>query len=77
MHRYSKAELHKWLGDKCEAIFSEGYDVDWLDVSVSTWYNNANAFGMPVVPWNVAASRPMDNASYLELQQRKLDSSDH
>lgn len=69
----SNPELHKWLGDKCEAIFSEGYDVVWLDVSVSTWYNNANAYGTPVVPWNVGASRPMDNASYRERQQIKLD----
>jgi len=43
----SNPELHRWLGDKCEAIFSEGYDVVWLDVSVSTWYNNANAYGTP------------------------------
>ena len=50
----------------------------WLDVSLSTWYNNANAYGTAVVPWNVAASRPMDdNASYLERQQHKLDPNDH
>jgi len=69
----SNPELHKWLGDKCEVIFSQRYDVVWLDVSVSTWYNNANAYGTPVVPWNVGASRPMDNASHLERQQSKLD----
>ena len=65
--------FHKWLGDKCAAIFSEGYDVAWLDVSVSTWYNNANAYGTPVIPWNVVANRPMDSATYLQRQQIKLD----
>ena len=64
---------HQWLGDKCDAIFSEGYDVVWLDVTASTWYNNANDYGNPVVPWNVDAGRPMDNGSYLERQQVKLD----
>jgi len=69
----SDPRCHKWLGDKCEAVFDEGYDVVWLDVNVSTWYNNANAYGTPVVPWNIQEGRPMDNATYLERQQVKLD----
>ncbi|OPZ15781.1 MAG: hypothetical protein BWZ10_01670 [candidate division BRC1 bacterium ADurb.BinA364] len=68
-----KADFQQWLGDKCQAIFDDGYDVVWLDVSVSTWYNNANAYGYPVVPWNLAAAAPLDNSTYREYQQRKAD----
>lgn len=69
----SDTDYHKWLGEKCQAIFDQRYDVAWLDVCVSTWYNNANAYGTPVVPWNIDVGKPMDNASYCQSQQLKLD----
>ncbi|MCX7014412.1 MAG: hypothetical protein NTW86_17990 [Candidatus Sumerlaeota bacterium] len=63
----------EWLAEKCKIIFDEGYDVTWLDVSVSTWYNNGDAYGQPVVPWNIEADKPLDNPTYREYQQRKTD----
>jgi hypothetical protein len=66
-------KFHRWLGDKCAAIFNEGYDVVWLDVSASAFYNNSDAYGQPVVPWDVAAGKPLDASTYREHQQLKID----
>jgi len=66
-------EMHRWLGDKAELIFAEGYDVCWLDVSVSTWYNNANAYGDSVRPWNLAKGQLLTQDDYREWQQLKND----
>jgi hypothetical protein len=66
--------MHAWLGDKAERIFAEGYDVCWLDVSVSTWYNNANAFGDEVRPWNVRTGQLLTQEDYRGWQQEKNDS---
>jgi len=66
-------KFHDWLGDTCAATFHEGYDVVWLDVTSSAFYNNADAYGQPVVPWDVAAGRPLDVSTYREQQQLKID----
>jgi len=65
--------FQQWLGDKCERIFRMGFDVAWLDVTSSSWYNNADAYGNAITPWDIAKARPLDNAAYLEYQQQKID----
>jgi hypothetical protein len=65
--------MHEWLGEKAARIFAEDYDVCWLDVSVSTWYNNANAFGDEVRPWNVRTKQLLTQDDYRGWQQEKND----
>jgi hypothetical protein len=65
--------MHEWLGEKAARIFAEDYDVCWLDVTVSTWYNNANAFGDDVRPWNLRANQPLTQDDYRGWQQEKND----
>jgi len=66
--------MHEWLGEKAQRIFDAGNDVCWLDVSVSTWYNNANAYGDQVRPWNIRTQAPLTQDQYREWQQEKNDS---
>lgn len=65
--------FQRWLGDKCAALFQAGFDVAWLDVTSSSWYNNADAYGNAITPWDIDHHRPLDAAAYLECQQQKLD----
>lgn len=65
--------MHDWLGEKAQQIFAAGNDVCWLDVSVSTWYNNANAFGDEVRPWNIRTQAPLTQDEYRAWQQEKND----
>ncbi len=66
-------KFQEWLGEKAAAIFNQNYDVCWLDVSVSTWYNNANPYGDDVNPWNLATNANLTNDEYREWQQIKTD----
>lgn len=66
-------EMHRWLGEKAKIIFDEGYDVCWLDVTVSTWYNNANAYGDEIRPWNIRKNMLLNQDDYREWQQEKND----
>ena len=65
--------MHDWLGEKAQQIFDAGNDVCWLDVSVSTWYNNANTFGDGVQPWNIRTRAPLTQDEYRGWQQTKTD----
>ncbi len=69
----SNSKVHDWLGEKVEALFDDGCEVCWLDVSVSTWYNNANPYGDAIVPWNVGKGIPLNGEDYREWQQLKND----
>jgi len=66
-------KMHEWLGEKAKMIFDEGYDVCWLDVTVSTWYNNANAYGDQIQPWNIRKNQLLTQDDYREWQQEKND----
>lgn len=65
--------FHQWLGDKCAEIFKEGYDVAWLDVTAAGWYNNGDAYGYPVNPWDTTSQKLLDENTYREYQQQKVD----
>lgn len=66
-------EFQKWLAEKCKRTFDEGYDVAWLDITESNWYNNGNAYADPVIPWNFEAKKTMTRDAFREFQQQKLD----
>jgi hypothetical protein len=66
-------DFHGWLGRKCGALFEAGFDVVWLDVTSSTMYNQADAYGGRVTQWDLEHDRQMDEVTYRRFQQRKLD----
>jgi len=66
-------EFQKWLAEKCQLIFDAGYDVAWLDITESNWYNNGDAYAQPVTPWNFEAGALMTHDAFRESQQQKLD----
>jgi len=66
-------DFHSWLGGKCGPLFEAGFDILWLDVTSSTMYNQADAYGGRVTQWDLEHDRQMDEVTYRRFQQRKLD----
>jgi hypothetical protein len=64
----------QWLGDKVGELFDQGYDGPWFDTSTSEWINQGNAYGVPErIPYDVDLGRNLDNETFREYQQQKLD----
>jgi len=63
----------EWLAEKAKAIFDQNYDICWLDIATSNYYNNADAYGGSVEPWNLQKKKVLTPDEYREWQQIKQD----
>ena len=77
---YWKPEAVTWLAARVKAGLGggetppglQGYNAIWLDITSSTSYNTADAFGQPVVTWDDARDQLMTVTARADYQLQKV-----
>ncbi len=73
-------EAVRWIAGRITATFGagrpapyfQGYNAVWLDITSCAAYNNADAYGQPVTPWDNARDALMTPDRLGEYQARKV-----